>query len=296
MVSTEAIRALLVEDNPGDATLARFFLAKALGSTVDTRCADRVGSALRHLERETFDVVILDLLLPDASGLDALRQIVHAVPVTPVIILTGLDDEQTVTEAFREGAQDFLVKGVALCADLGRAVERAIYRKRADVESIQLIAAENIITKVNPAHVLVIDWTGSDFADRAIGPHRAFFVLHEARSWNSAKEELARRNYDAIVLNPVLPDAWATDVYQDLLESCRGSPVLVLTASWIEPNPCLGAVQRPFAVVERENGSSDLIRRLLISAAVRNRALKAPPADDTLDSDLPPAPSNVWRH
>ena len=99
MVRGKAIRALLVEDTPGDATLAQCLLAESLGPTVDTCCAERLSAAVSRLEEGTFDVVLLDLLLPDASGLEALQQIVASFPFVPVVVLTGLDDKGIVTDA-----------------------------------------------------------------------------------------------------------------------------------------------------------------------------------------------------
>ena len=301
MVRSGAIKALLVEDNPGDATLTRCFLAESLGSAVDTSCAARVSSALRCLERDKFDVVILDLLLPDASGLEAVTQIVRGASATPVVILTGLDDDLTAAAAFSEGVQDFLVKGVALSADLGRAVKKAIYRKRAEIalmyaaESNNLLAADDIISSEKPAHVLVVDFSGLSAISHALERYAAFFVLHEARTFSEAMTTLSQKRYDAIILDPELPDIWSNTAYETFLNSSGGSPLLVLVTSSTYSLSSVPDSPQAFALVRKDGNSGDLLRRLLVSATVRKRA-----EDMSNDTDIgdgtPQLPSNPWWH
>lgn len=302
VVRGEAIRALLVEDNPGDATLAQCLLAESLGPTVDTCCAERLSAAVSRLEEGTFDVVLLDLLLPDASGLEALQQIVASFPFMPVVVLTGVDDEGIVTDALSEGAQEFLVKGVALCDELGRAVEKAIYRKRAELslmrrsepKKTELIDGDAIVNPAQPAHVLVIGSMCLDLLDRAVDRYESLFVLHEAHTLAEARQSLACRPYDVILLDLELPDAWASVAYEDALESSRGSPMIVLGTWWAEPPFAARGTNAPFAIVRRGDASPDLLRRLLISAVLRNRAL-APPVDAAMETMSQRIP-NVWRH
>ena len=206
------------------------------------------------------------------------------------------------TDAFSEGAQEFLVKGVALCEQLGRAVEKAIHRKRAELalmrrlepKSTELIEADNIVNPAQPAHVLVVGSKGLDLLDGAVDRYQPLFVLYEARTYADARQSLACRHYDAIVLDPELPDAWANVVYEDALVSARGSPLVVLATSWTEPPFRMPQTHGPFATVPRGNASPDLLRRLLISAVLRNRAL-APPVDAAIGG-VPQGVPNVWRH
>ena len=302
VVRSEAIRALLVEDNPGDATLVQCLLAESPGPTVDTCWAERLSSAVSRLKQEAFDVVLLDLLLPDASGLEALKQIVRAVPTVPVVILTGIDDDRILTDAFSEGAQEFLVKGVALGEQLARTVEKAIHRKRAELalmrrlepKSTELIDGDDIVNPAQPAHVLVIGSKGLDLLDRAVDRYQPLFVLYEARTFADARQSLACRHYDAIVLDPELPDAWPNVVYEDALESSLGSPLVLVARSWTEPPFGVPETNRPFAIVRKGNASPDRLRRLLISAVLRHRAL-APPVDAAIGG-VPQGVPNVWRH
>jgi signal transduction histidine kinase len=94
---------------------------------------ERIAEALRQLRSESFDVMLLDLSLPDAHGLEPIDQVCSAAPHLPVLALTGLDDETLAVRAVQEGAQDYLIKGQLESGQLlARAIRYAIERKRAD--------------------------------------------------------------------------------------------------------------------------------------------------------------------
>ncbi len=138
------VKILLVEDNPGDARLMRELLAGAQGrysAEFALISVDRLAAALEHLRHDTFEVILLDLTLPDSQGLETLDVMVQTAPQTPVVVLTGLDDEQIAVRAVQAGAQDYLVKG-RIDGDLVvRALRYAVERKRAE-EKIYLMLNE----------------------------------------------------------------------------------------------------------------------------------------------------------
>jgi DNA-binding NarL/FixJ family response regulator/anti-sigma regulatory factor (Ser/Thr protein kinase) len=134
------IRILLVEDSPADARLLTEALADA-GEQFDVSQVERMEDALIHLRSRDFDAILLDLFLPDSSGLTTLEQANAAAPHLPIVVLTGLDDESTGVEAVRKGAQDFLTKGHASGQLLARAVRYAVERKRAE-EEIRVLNTE----------------------------------------------------------------------------------------------------------------------------------------------------------
>ncbi len=131
------IIVLLIEDNPGDARLIREMLAALAGAgqTASFRLihAGRLADGLAALVQTAADVVLLDLSLPDSQGLDTFLRVRAAAPETPVVVLTGLEDEQAALKAIQAGAQDYLVKGQVDGSLLGRALRYAIERKRAEV-------------------------------------------------------------------------------------------------------------------------------------------------------------------
>jgi two-component sensor histidine kinase/ActR/RegA family two-component response regulator len=130
----EPIRVLLVEDNAGDARYLSEVLTEATSAQFKLTHTDRLGPALEHLERQRFDVVLLDLFLPDAQGFDTFARVQAQAPRSPVIVLTGLDDKALAIKAMRQGAQDYLVKGQTDGALLARATQYAIERKRIEEE------------------------------------------------------------------------------------------------------------------------------------------------------------------
>lgn len=132
-MNVPTIRALLVEDNPGDARLLRALLGEVESSRIELEHVDRLSVALDRLdasEAEAPEVVLLDLSLPDAQGLDALRQLVARHPDLPLVVLTGNDDRTIALRAVQEGAQDYLVKGRIDGELLHRALHYAIERQR----------------------------------------------------------------------------------------------------------------------------------------------------------------------
>ncbi|HSF59460.1 MAG TPA: response regulator, partial [Candidatus Binatia bacterium] len=85
------MRVLLVEDNDDDALLIGESLS---GTTINIERAERLSTALAHLNLEKFDAVLLDLSLPDAWGLDTIRRLRSQVAAVPIVVLTGLNDEE----------------------------------------------------------------------------------------------------------------------------------------------------------------------------------------------------------
>ncbi|PSB59097.1 hybrid sensor histidine kinase/response regulator [Chamaesiphon polymorphus] len=125
------IKILLVEDNPGDVLLLQETLADLTSIELDWVPVERLTMAIDRLAGEDFDVILLDLVLPDSRGLDTLLQIQARAPRTPIVVLTGMTDENMALQAVQAGAQDYLVKGQASGSDLlVRSIRYAIERKR----------------------------------------------------------------------------------------------------------------------------------------------------------------------
>jgi DNA-binding response OmpR family regulator len=104
------IRILLVEDNPTDLMLVRELFATSPGVDFDIEQASRLAEALDLLKQKTFDVVLLDLGLPDSNGVDTFAQFHRQAPGVPILVLTGLEDEKAGLAAMQSGAQDFIGK------------------------------------------------------------------------------------------------------------------------------------------------------------------------------------------
>jgi len=122
-------RLLLVEDNPGDARLLREMFNEEGSPNTQLTHVVSLGEAERYLRGQAVDVILLDLGLPDAQGLSAVRRAQAAAPRVPLVVLTGLDDESVAAQALQEGAQDYLIKGQIETRGLLRALRYAIERK-----------------------------------------------------------------------------------------------------------------------------------------------------------------------
>ena len=120
---------LLVEDNPGDARLLREMFSEETSDAADLIHVECLGDAEKHLSERVVDLILLDLGLPDAQGLVTLRRVHKAAPTIPVVVLTGLDDNELASQALQEGAQDYLIKGQVDTRGLLRALRYAIERK-----------------------------------------------------------------------------------------------------------------------------------------------------------------------
>ena len=136
----KTIRALLIEDNPGDARLIRETLRDAAtgGAPVDLSTADRLSGGLERFAEGNVDLVLLDLSLPDSSGLETFEVVHSAAPFTPVVVLSGLDDEAVAVRAVQQGAQDYLVKGQVDGGTILRSMRYAIERQRLEAARADL--------------------------------------------------------------------------------------------------------------------------------------------------------------
>ena len=130
------MRILMVEDNPGDVRLLREHLVgnRSVTEVFHVVHVERLALALQSLDEGVFEVVLLDLSLPDSQGISTLTKMHAARPGMPIVVLTSLDDEILGLQLLQRGAQDYLVKGEVTGALLRRSLRYAVERKRAEVE------------------------------------------------------------------------------------------------------------------------------------------------------------------
>jgi two-component system, cell cycle sensor histidine kinase and response regulator CckA len=125
------IKILLIEDNPGDVLLLQETLSEITFVELELVHVDQLANALKRLQSEIFDVILLDLVLPDSNGLDTFIQVQEQTPTTPIVVLTGMADETLAIRAMKAGAQDYLIKGQVSGSDLLlRSMRYAIERKK----------------------------------------------------------------------------------------------------------------------------------------------------------------------
>ncbi|HXN23874.1 MAG TPA: EAL domain-containing protein [Candidatus Dormibacteraeota bacterium] len=129
-MSTKSIKVLLlVEDNSGDARLLREMFNEQDSHNTELTHVQCMSEAEKHLAERSVDMILLDLGLPDAQGLGAIRRVRAAAPHVPLVVLTCSDDESLAAQALQEGVQDYLIKGQIEARGLLRALRYAIERK-----------------------------------------------------------------------------------------------------------------------------------------------------------------------
>jgi two-component system, NarL family, sensor histidine kinase UhpB len=179
------IKVLLVEDNLGDVIIIREMFKEIYGIHFKVTHADGLHKGIKHLHNNDFDILLLDLNLPDSQGLETFRSINQDAQDLPIIILTGFSDEEFAISSVGEGAQDYLVKGQIDSQLLARSIKYAIERKsierelrkseekyRLMVEKIQsgvfLINSQNKLKYVNEAMAKMLGYSVSEMLDRDI--------------------------------------------------------------------------------------------------------------------------------
>ncbi|HTU26552.1 MAG TPA: response regulator [Pirellulales bacterium] len=124
------IQVLLVEDESPDVEFAKRALAKAAEPGFQLSHCDRLSSAAEHLRSGRFDVLLLDLGLPECCDLEALAELRKVNREIPIVVLTGLRNERIALAALEQGAQDYLVKGSLTADTLARSIHFAIQRQQ----------------------------------------------------------------------------------------------------------------------------------------------------------------------
>jgi signal transduction histidine kinase len=126
------LKVLLIEDSPSDGALLQESLSDGVSGKFQFTLAECWADGAAHLHAEHFDVLLLDLSLPDVSGQETFLRARAAAPELPIVVLTSMEDESVGLAAVRHGIQDYLVKGQAYGRPTARAIRYAIERKQAE--------------------------------------------------------------------------------------------------------------------------------------------------------------------
>ena len=129
-VSCDRVEVLIVEDNESYVWLIGKYLSGADSTLFNTTTALNLHDAFEHVKEKCFDVILLDLNLPDSTGIQTFLKIHKIILDVPFVLLTGLDDEELAIDAIQKGAQDYLVKGEFNRSLLVRATRYAMERNR----------------------------------------------------------------------------------------------------------------------------------------------------------------------
>ena len=148
------IKVLLIEDNPGDARLLQELLTEVSFIQFEFHQADRLRQGIELVKTQSFDVILLDLSLPDSQELATFIALHQQAPGIPIVVITGLDDETLALRAVHEGAQDYLLKGQVTTELLVRSIRYAIERHRTE----QKIREQAALLDVATDAILLRDW------------------------------------------------------------------------------------------------------------------------------------------
>jgi len=129
-MNNKGIKVLLVEDNPGDMAIIREMFLEIPKIRFNISHTDNLKTALEYLKHDYFDIILLDLHLPDSHGILTFTSVQQVAAHTPVIVLTGLEDEEFAIELVGKGAQDYLVKGQFNSTIMARSIKYSIERKQ----------------------------------------------------------------------------------------------------------------------------------------------------------------------
>ncbi|MBF0168825.1 MAG: PAS domain-containing protein [Alphaproteobacteria bacterium] len=140
MTASQPLNVLLVEDDPGDAALVLAVLRASKAPAFETTHVLSLHLAIEHVRTQATDVVLLDLSLPDATGVDTVTRMRHAAPRLPIVVMTGLDDMRFANRVMELGAQDYLLKDGEPEKTVVRTIQYSITRMQGIVEREALLA------------------------------------------------------------------------------------------------------------------------------------------------------------
>ncbi len=266
------IQILLIEDDPDDVLLLRVALAKAENAKIKLTHADCLSNGLIQLAEQDYDVILLDLNLPDSHGLETLTTIIKGFPKIPVVVLSGLGDDFTTLEAIRQGAQDYLVKREIEGSTLLRVLRYAIERQRAEEtlraerdfsaqvmdsmgQGLIITNPEGYFEYVNPAFARMIGSTPEELSGKRLQYYTIDAGLAEL------ERGLARRRN---------PESATSETYETRLRHSDGHevPVLITDVPRLVDGKVAGAIAVITDITEREQAEEKIRRQLNRLAAL----------------------------
>lgn len=246
MIPDEPQTLLLVEDSPTDARMIYEALTAAPSTQFTLVHVERLSVALARLGEEQFAVILLDLSLPDSLGFDTIRHVQARAPQVPIVVLTGLDNEELAIKAVQEGAQDYLVKGKVESRTLVRALRYAIERQRLRQElraseeryrnlfenasdAIVSFTRAGTITDVNRGLETMLGWARDELIEqhyrKILTP--ASVVVMEARAHRALAGEPAPELPAIVELEAVRKDNSVVpiEIRDNILSNPQGQPI-----------------------------------------------------------------------
>ena len=198
-MTQQELKVLLIEDNPGDAFLIKFYLGESTSQVFHVSHSEDVKGGLDLLSKGNFDIILSDMNLPDSFGVETIKSILTKYPGNLVIVLTGLTDEEVGLETVRYGAQDFLVKGKfdgkVLISSVMFSFERFKLNKQIDRVSKQLDEENSRIDSIQK--LLNAGYIEFDIQNNSV--FRSDFLLKMIGMDESMKDAKLDEGFQAII-------------------------------------------------------------------------------------------------
>lgn len=220
MKGNPIVNVLLMEDNPGDARLIQEMLVEGGGTQYTLECVDRLSTGLARLVANDIGLVLLDLGLPDSQGFDTFAQAYAQAPRVPIIVLSGLADENLAVKTVQKGAQDYIVKGQLDSYALVRTIRYAIERKHVEEElrsqalifenihdSIVVTDLEGNIIRWNPAAERMFGYYEDEVFQKTLGMLATRIVTGQLRDgrWTGEMNFTRKDETEGICETTVIP-------------------------------------------------------------------------------------------
>jgi two-component system cell cycle response regulator len=284
----EPLRVLLVEDNPGDAHLVERTLEEVRPGRFRLAWVTRLADGIATLTEDPYTVVLLDLNLPDARGLDALRRLrTESGREIPVVVLTGEQDEEQAIAAVGAGAQEYLVKDEIRGALLARAISHAVERHRMQERLLQAALRDDLTGAYNRRGFLELGRHRVDLARRR-GEHLAVLVA-DVDGLKAVNDSLGHAQGSRLICD-VAGILLQTARRSDVVARLGGDEFAVLLTG---PEGAAGALTRRIRdAVDRTNARGDRPYRISLSLGA---AVVGPDGELDLDRLLEEADRRMYE-
>lgn len=184
----QIINILLIEDNTGDIRIIKELLKEAKDFIFDLRIAENFSKGLICVKEASFDIILLNLMLLDSSGIETLERMLDEISISPIIVLSGIDNMNLAIKAVKAGAQDYLDKGKiesnSLILSIFHAIDRHKMTKTIESLVYKLQKNEIRLRKIieeNADSIVIVDKKGvvrfvNPIAEKFFGRHKNEFI------------------------------------------------------------------------------------------------------------------------
>ncbi len=244
------INILLIEDNPADSELVSIFLKGIYLNQSTLARADSLTMGMGLIDESHFDIIILDLTLPDSWGLDTFSKLHDKAPNIPIIVLTGMEDETIGINAVKMGAQDFLLKGKIKGNDLQRSINYSIERHKliqslAEKTNALYIEKQKLAEAQKLAHIGSWEW---DVANKKVSWSDEFYRIHGLKP---GEGELSP---DTMISNIHPDDAeYIRSIFQNIIKTAKQ---ITFTYRIIRKDGAIRTIYSGGEVIQNEKGET----------------------------------------